>query len=76
MLTISTVCPNQDTLLDALEAEQWSKEKTAETVRTGEEEAGPEKIDHYLNLNDIDIILGPADCWLTDFACVAGKYFN
>lgn len=40
----------------------------------GEEYAGANGIDKALRENEIDIILGPADSWLTNFACVAGLF--
>jgi len=64
--------PNQDVLLDALKTEAWTEEKTSERVRQGEQYAGTEGINRYLDDHDIDVLLGPADCWLTDFACVSG----
>ncbi|KAH6619627.1 amidase signature domain-containing protein [Chaetomium sp. MPI-SDFR-AT-0129] len=64
--------PNQDVLLDALKTEPWTETQTLGRVREGEKYAGQEGIDHYFDKNEINILLGPADSWLTDFACVAG----
>lgn len=70
---LKQVCPNQDTLLGALETDAWSTEATETRLKEGEHHAAAEGIDRYLKESDVDIILGPADCWLTDFACAAGK---
>lgn len=71
-LELPSVCPNQDTLLGALETDAWSTEATETRLKEGEHHAAAEGIDRYLKESDVDIILGPADCWLTDFACAAG----
>ncbi|KAL6410806.1 Amidase [Ilyonectria robusta] len=68
---LKRVCPNQDTLLGALETDAWSTEATEVRLKEGEHHAAAEGIDRFLKESDVDIILGPADCWLTDFACVA-----
>ncbi len=60
-------------MISALEAEPWAEERTLARLAEGVKYAGPDGIDRYLDDNDVDIILGPADCWLTDFACVSGK---
>ncbi|KAK7422002.1 hypothetical protein QQZ08_009723 [Neonectria magnoliae] len=53
-------------------SEAWPTETTQARLKEGEHHAAAEGIDRYLRENDVDVILGPADCWLTDFACVAG----
>ncbi|KAK0631045.1 amidase signature domain-containing protein [Bombardia bombarda] len=64
--------PNQDVLLAALNAEPWSESQTLDKVREGEKYAGDDSVSRCLDDQNIDILLGPADSWLTDFACVAG----
>ncbi|KAL8709249.1 MAG: hypothetical protein Q9220_005992 [cf. Caloplaca sp. 1 TL-2023] len=64
--------PNQDVLKDALKAESWTEEQNAKRLAEGQAYAGRDGIDKVLTENDINIILGPADSWLTNPACVAG----
>ena len=75
-LTIDHIleAPNQDVLLFALETEPWTEEQTATTLAAGQRYAGPEGIERVLRENNLDVILGPADSWLTNFADVAGQH--
>ena len=69
--------PNQDTLIDASKHVQWTEEHTNEELKKAEHSAGPAGIDRWLEENHINIILGPADSWLTNPPCYAGRWsFN
>ncbi|KAF2686535.1 amidase signature enzyme, partial [Lentithecium fluviatile CBS 122367] len=63
--------PNQDVLLGSLKAEPWDEDRLHRLLAEGVEVVRKNGIDKYLERNDVNVILGPAGSWLTDFACVA-----
>ena len=73
-LTEGLESSNQDVLEGSLKADPWTEDQNAKRLAEGVAHAGANGIDKALAENDIDVILGPADSWLTDFACVAGPF--
>ncbi|KAL8949011.1 MAG: hypothetical protein Q9222_004851 [Ikaeria aurantiellina] len=71
-LELPAESPNQDVLKDSLIAEPWTEEQNAKRLVEGQAYAGINGIDKVLAENDVNIILGPADSWLTDPPCVSG----